>query len=411
MEHNDNTDLDRRDFLQFGALGAGALSIGPNAFGLQLPTDLRVNDDRILVVVQMSGGNDGLNTVIPFDDDDYHRVRSGLRQRKHLKIADGVALHEQMTGMRDLFANGDLAVVQGVGYPGPNRSHFKSMDIWHSADASNRAKTMGWLGRLADLATAKETDPDFTVNIAERPPLALTGRSYRPISFRNAGAYRFAGEPSQMKAFKKIASIESRSQESARDGVLGLLGRTAADARTSSDAIRRAATNYKTPVDYGRSQLGRSLRTTASLIHAGLSTRVYYLYHNGFDTHVNQAQRHGRLLQELSSSLTAFQKDLARTKNADRVVTLAYSEFGRRVKENASRGTDHGTAGPSFVVGTKVKGAVLGDQPSLTALSKGDLVFGTDFRRIYASLIDDWLGMDSKAVLGGAFETLPLFQA
>ncbi len=212
-----------------------------------------------------------------------------------------------------------------------------------------------------------------------------------------------------MKAFTKVTETPNKSSAKSRNSVIDLLSRTAADARVSSDAIRRAATSYKTPIDYGKSRLGHSLSTTAALIHAGLSTRIYYLYHNGFDTHVNQEQKHSRLLGELSASLAAFQKDLARTGKADKVVTLAFSEFGRRVKENASRGTDHGTAGPTFVMGTKVKGALLGEQPDLAKLSKGDLVFGTDFRRIYASLIDDWLGMDANAVLGGAIEKLPLF--
>ncbi len=399
-----STELDRRELLRLSALGAGAISLGPNAWGPDSGLD-RIGSDKILVVVQLSGGNDGLNTVIPFEDDDYHRARRTLRQKKYHKVSDGVAFPQEWTGMKQLLDQGDLAVVQGVGYPNPNRSHFKSMDIWHSADPSSRAKTSGWLGRLADLSTAQQSDPDFTVNVAAKPPLALAGKSYRPISFSNAGAFRFSGSKTQMKAYEKIASADSGDG----NDILELLGRTARDARQSSDAIRKAAGSYKTTVAYGNGGLGRQLRTVAAMIDAGLSTRIYYVYHNGFDTHVNQAFRHGRLMQDLSVAVAAFQKDLARLGKADRVATLAFSEFGRRVKENGSRGTDHGTAGPAFLIGSKVKGGLLGEQPSLTDLDRGDLKFNTDFRRIYATISRRWLGVEPKRVMAGEFAELPLF--
>ncbi len=401
------TELDRRGFLRMSALGAGVISLpSPGPFGLM--ADHRTRSDKILVVVQMSGGNDGLNTVIPFENDDYHRARRSLAQRKHLKLDDTLALNENLGAMKELFDAGDLSIIQGVGYPNPNRSHFKSTDIWHSADPSKRSKKSGWIGRLGDQMTQKVYDPDFAINISQQPPLALTGKRYRPVSFQNAAAYRAALTKGQERAFEKIAASPAASD---RDAILELVGQTAQDARVSSSAIREAAIAYKSPVEYGSSNLGKSLRTVSALINSGLSTRVYYVYHNGFDTHVNQAGKHPRLMSELATALGAFQKDLTRLGKTDRVATLAFSEFGRRVKENGSRGTDHGTAGPTFLLGAPVRGGILGEQPDLTDLDRGDLKFNTDFRRIYATLIDKWLGVNSAKILGAEFDHLPLLES
>ena len=405
------SNLDRRDFLKTGAVGAGALGLVPLAspFG-SIFGDLPLDGDNILVIVQLSGGNDGLNTVVPVDNDDYHRARPVLRQKKNtvLQLQPGVALHGAMKGMKALYDEGQLAIVQGVGYPNPNRSHFKSMDIWHSADVSDRPKKSGWLGRLADLTNTDAEDPDYTINISAQPPLALSGKNYRPISFRDPNQYRFQGTEGQMKAFEKISTRVADD----KSAVLALLGKTAENARKSSQEIRTAARSYRTPVRYpqgGRGAgIGGSLRSVAAMIKAGLSTRVFYVYHGGYDTHNNQAGRQNNLLTQLSQALGAFQKDLKRLGVADRVATLVFSEFGRRVKENGSRGTDHGAAGISFLMGAKVKGGLHGKMPSLTDLNRGDLKFTTDFRRIYATLLGDWLHADAAKVLGGRFETLPL---
>ncbi len=403
----DGLDLDRRDFLRTSALGAGILGTG--ALGLD-PFASPLGGDNILVVLQLSGGNDALNTVVPVDNDDYHRARPALRQKKQtcLEIAPEVGFHTAMKAMKALFDDGDLAVLQGVGYPNPNRSHFKSMDIWHSADVSDRPKKSGWLGRLADLATKQSKDADYTVNISAQPPLALSGRVSRPISFRDPNQYRFQGSRGQMKAFEKI-STRAKKDESA---ILDLLGKTAEDARTSSAQIRAAARAYRTPMRYpqgGRgASIGGSLRSVAAMINAGLSTRVFYVYHGGYDTHNNQAGRHNNLLTQLSQGLGAFQKDLKRLGAADRVTTFVFSEFGRRVKENASRGTDHGAGGVAFLMGARVKGGLHGKMPSLTELNRGDLKYNLDFRRIYATLLQDWLGADAAKILGGRFETLGL---
>ncbi len=401
----------RREFLQAVAASGGFFSLGglcPSV--LASPTLLNnITDDRVLVVLQMSGGNDALNTLIPFDNDDYHRARPTLRAAKNKcqKIADGLGFAESMSAMKALFQEGSLAVVQGVGYPNANRSHFKSMDIWHSADASDRQKKSGWLGRYADLLLQQKVDSGIGINISAQPPLALQGERYRPLSFKNPKAFQFQGTKTQMRAFEKINEQQAAQDDS--ETILELLGKTAAKARQSSDEIRKATAAYKTPIEYDRSPLGGSLRTVAALLNAGLPEKVYYIYHNGFDTHVNQIRNHGRLLGSLSASLQAFQQDLKRLGQDRKVTTLVFSEFGRRVKENGSRGTDHGKAGVSMVMGTAVKGGLYGEYPSLTDLDQGDMKFNVDFRQIYASLLGQWLGADSKAILGRAFSPLPLF--
>jgi len=409
-------DLDRRDFLRTGALGAGALSLGPFASPLGSVLDsanLPLRGDNVLVIVQLSGGNDGLDTLVPFDNDDYHRARPRLRKKKAacLEVAPGIGLNGTMKDMKAIFDQGDLAILQGVGYPNPNRSHFKSMDIWHSADASDRPKKSGWLGRLADLAAKKSDGANYAVNISAQPPLALQGREYRPISFRDPNQYRFEGSRGQMPAFEKISSKAKKD----RGEILDLLGKTAENARKSSAQIRTAARDYRTPVRYpqgGRGAgAGGSLRSVAALIKAGLSTRVFYVYHGGYDTHNNQAGRHGNLLTQLSQALGAFQRDLKRLGVADRVSTLVFSEFGRRVKENASAGTDHGAAGLAFLMGEKVKGGLHGKMPSLTDLDRGDLKYNLDFRHIYATLLKEWLQADASKVLGSQFATLGLLKA
>ncbi len=404
-------DLNRRDFLRSSAAGAGAFALAPTMSPL---SGMSVQgDNKILVVLQLSGGNDGLNTVVPVDNDDYHKVRRSIRHKPEecLKLADGVAFSPALKGMRELFDDGDLSVLQGVGYPKPNRSHFKSMDIWHSADNSDAFKTSGWLGRLGDLATAGAEDPDYTINLAKSPPLALSGKSYRPISFQDPNKYRFVGSENEMSTFKKIAESGGNMQDggSMQDDILALVGKISKNAHASSLEVRKAASAYRTSVNYGQSSVGSSLRTITALINAGLSTRVFYAYHKGFDTHTNQESRHNQLMGQMDAAISGFQKDLRRLGLDKRVVMMVFSEFGRRVKENGSRGTDHGTAGPMFMVGTPIAGGIHGEMPSLTDLDRGDLKFNTDFRSVYATVLQNWLQTNPAKVLGKEFPQLNLF--
>jgi len=411
-----HSDLDRRDFLRTGALGAGVLGLGPFASRLGCVfdgVDFPVVGDNVLLVLQLSGGNDGLNTLVPFDNDDYHRVRPRLRIRKEacLQLESGVGLHGSMKDMKAIFDGGELAVLQGVGYPNPNRSHFKSMDIWHSGDTSDRPKKSGWLGRLADQVAKKGERADYAVNISAQPPLALQGENYRPISFRDPNQYRLDASRGEMKALEKISRRVAKDQGE----ILGLLGRTAESARKSSAEIRAASRDYQTPVQYpqgGRGAgLGGSLRSVAAMIKAGLATRVFYVYHGGYDTHNNQPGRQANLLSQLSQALGAFHRDLKRLGAAGRVITFVFSEFGRRVNENGSAGTDHGAAGLAFLMGEKVKGGLHGKMPSLVDLDRGDLKYNLDFRQIYATMARKWLGADPEKVLRGQFAPLNLLKA
>jgi uncharacterized protein (DUF1501 family) len=404
------SSMNRRNFLGLGVAGAGLYALGrptnPLAAlegGLDGPLG---KDEKILIIVQMSGGNDGLNTLVPFGDPEYARARRriGIAKKDVRQLEAGMGLHPSLKGLSELYKAKKLAVLQGVGYPNPNRSHFKSMDIWHAADPTGRDMRYGWLGRALDEVERNAANiPELSINFAENPPLSLNGLSYKPVSFRDPFSYRFAGSKDQDKAFKKISKEKGETKVS----VLESLRRTAVDAEKSSVSVRSKAQAYKTPVKYPRSQLSGSLRTVAGLIAGGLPTRVYYCYHNGFDTHAGQANRHANLLTQMDQAIAAFQKDLARLGLEDRVCLMAFSEFGRRVKENQSQGTDHGTAGVSFVVGGSVRGGLYGEPPSLTDLLKGgDLKHGIDFRSLYADLLEGTLDVDSKKVLRGKFEKL-----
>lgn len=405
----------RREVLRSGLLGAGSMWLRPGLLASAPRTGSCRGGDSVLIVLQLSGGNDGLNTLVPFEHDVYRKARPtlALPADQCLKIADGLGFHPALKGLRALLDSGDLAIVQGVGYPRPNRSHFKSMDIWHSADPSDQTKRDGWLARLCNLCNTGGEDVDpaaaaqWSVNLAARTPLALQGGDSQPISFTDPERFRFQGSEAEQKAFTRMT--EAERAESGEQEILDLLGRTATNARTHSDAIRQAVADYRTDVEYPAGRLGGSLRTVAALLQSDLQTRVFYVYQGGYDTHAGQAARHQRLLQELDAALTAFQNDLRRTGDDDRVTLMAFSEFGRRVVENGSGGTDHGAAGPLFLLGRHVRGGLHGTHPDLTELQRGDPVFTTDFRSVYQAVLADWMRVDSKAVLGARFPRLELF--
>ncbi|MCB9880205.1 MAG: DUF1501 domain-containing protein [Planctomycetes bacterium] len=390
--------LSRRALLARGsAIGAGLL-VRPSTSWPALLGD----EGKILVVVQLSGGNDGLNTVVPINDPEYakRRGRLAIARKEAIDIGNGRALHPSMSGLATLFRKNRLAIVEGCGYPSPNRSHFKSMDIWHAGDPSATDLRYGWLGRALD--ACDDPAPDLAVNVSPRSPLALQGEHYKPISFRDPSAYRYVATKRVSNAFEKVADVAERDA----NPVLAAVRRTADEALGTSRRIRELALAYDTPQDYPRQAFGSSLRSIAGLIAGGLKSRVYYTYLGSFDTHAGQLQRHANLLTQLDQGLAAFSSDLERLGLADRVCVVAFSEFGRRVAPNASGGTDHGVAGPMFVVGSRVKGGLYGRHPSLVDLDKGDLVHTTDFRRVYATLLDDWMGADSRTVLGAPFESL-----
>jgi len=323
-----------------------------------------VPEDRILVVVQLSGGNDGLNTVVPYGSSAYHKLRPRLAipaptaagAPPHtgalvLDQAAGIGLHPSLTGFKDLLDDGIASIIQGVGYPNPSRSHFTSMDIWYTADTGARGD--GWIGRYLDHACAGSPQPDNSCSF---------------------------------------------------------LTRTALNTQVPSDRLLAAAAQ-RPLVSYPRGSLAAQLRAVAGMIRGGLKTRVYHVSLGGFDTHAGQAGRHANLLRQLGDALKAFAADLKAQGNSGRVLTMVFSEFGRRVNPNATGGTDHGTAAPMFFVGDAVRPGLIGEHPSLTALDHGDLVFSVDFRCIYAAILEDWMGADAAAILGRRYRKAQIIRA
>ncbi len=404
-------DTTRREFL---TRGAGVLAAGTALPSLVAQSTIAESgaDAPILVVLQMSGGHDGLSAVVPFRNDDYLRNRKStlVKPGEVLKVNDEFGFHPNLTDFKDLLDAGSIAVIQGVGYPEPVRSHFKSMDVWHTADNSPVAVSRGWVGRYCDHAFKDDLDPKLNLAIGGgKSPRAIRGKAHPGIAFDRPTSFRYraqAGDEQLAETYRMLNRKTAAGK--AKNKNLGLVAATTVAANASSEQILRLAARNKSGVSYPRTKLGTALQTVAALIAGGLSTRVYYVTMGGFDTHRTQRRRHDRLMTELGQSVSAFQKDLSKQGNAGRVMTMAFSEFGRRVKENASQGTDHGKAGPMFLLGPAVKAGIHGELPSLAAadLDKGDLAWNTDFRSVYATVLEKWLHTGSRPILGAQFPLL-----
>ncbi|MCE9589568.1 MAG: DUF1501 domain-containing protein [Planctomycetes bacterium] len=376
-------------------------------------------DDRILVVVQLTGGNDGLNAVVPFGMREYYdaRPRLAIAEQDVLRLdgSTGIGLNPEMTDLKAMIGDGRAAIIQGVGYPNPNRSHFTSMDIWHTADPAG-GRGVGWIGRMLDersAANAGRIDATACVCIGRKAPLAAEGRSAKPVNFENANVFRWVGGDLHPALAAEYRVLNHADVPPARDDAAAFVLRTAMDAQVASDRIRKAvAQGPVTAFPGGR--LADQLKMVSSMIRAGMPTRVYYVELGGFDTHANQGPTQGRNLREFSAAVRAFYHELDAIGQAQRVFTMAFSEFGRRVGQNASNGTDHGTAGPAFLFGDMIRTApngLIGEHPSLNAqkLDNGDLVHTADFRSLYASVLDNWMKIDSRKVLGRAFKPAVIF--
>jgi len=414
----------RRELLKVSLTGLSVISLA-NSMPAFLTRFARADaasqsalpNDNILVVVQMSGGNDGLNTVIPITNDIYHKARPkiALKDRTH-KLTDDYALNPGMVGFKELFDNGNLAIINGCGYPSPNRSHFRSMEIWQTANPKKFEPT-GWLGHYIDhclkgspAAAAAPANSLEAINIGETLPQTLVAES-APVpsitSLRDFGIKTEGGNPQDAKAAEKMIRDLNTVQE--QTPALQFLSRQATNAIISGDQIRKLANDYKPDAVYPYQGLGQNLKLIAQLIHANLGTRLFYCTTGGFDTHANQIPGQENALSAVSSSITAFHKDLA-AKGLDKKVTvMCFSEFGRRVKQNDSNGTDHGAAGPMILIGSKLKPGLQGAYPSLAELTDGDLKYTTDFRSVYAAILEQWLNADSQKVLNAKFTPLSLF--
>jgi uncharacterized protein (DUF1501 family) len=368
-------------------------------------------DGKILVVLQLAGGNDGLNTLVPYADDAYHRARPTLGVDPTIvhKLNDYVGLHPNLLPLTKLFEKGMATAIQGVGYPNPNRSHFRSTDIWESAQPDRQIATSGWVGRYFD-NSCSGADPHPGISMGAAVPLAMQGEKITPLAFERPESYRYRG-PDVGRYLKLNRAPEADQSAGGAQSQLDFLHRTAMDAQVSSEAILRVTAGHRPEAAYPPGEFGLGLQTVAAMIGGGLSTRVYYVSMGGFDTHANERARHDQLMKQLGMGLDAFWTEMTTQGNADRVLMMTFSEFGRRVQQNASGGTDHGAAAPMFVFGGGIKGGVAGEHPSLTNLDQGDLRFTTDFRSVYATILQDWLQTPANPILGGDFAPLPLLKA
>jgi uncharacterized protein (DUF1501 family) len=435
----------RRDFLRTTLLG-GALTWTVPSFVAQTFSALHAEadgaltqvatgkDGPILVLIQLAGGNDGLNAVVPYTNDYYYQARPtiGIPANQVLTLNDTLGLNPALTGFKNLFDAGHLSVVNGVGYPNPNRSHFRATEIWQTASDEDKYLTDGWLGRYFDNA-CQGCDPTVAINIGPRLPQAFSSHAPTGISLENPDSYRFMGSgknddetlayrsmytpnPDDIAADSGSNSGASVSMVSGTvtlqngQSALDFLERTSMDAQVSSDKIRAIAAKTASGTDYPHSGLANNLKLVARLIAGGLPTRVFYVSQGGYDTHTGQRGGQDGRLRELGDAVKAFTDDLTAMGEFDRVMIMTFSEFGRRVVENGSQGTDHGAAAPMFLIGSKMKAGLLGAEPSLAPvdLQDGDIKYNTDFRSVYASILQDWLKTNSVPILGKQFPTLPI---
>jgi len=360
-----------------------------------------LKDDRVLVVVQLAGGCDGLNTVVPFTDERYYKARPriALQKDKVHKLSDSLGLHTEMTDFKKLFDDGLLGVVTNVGYPNPNRSHFKSTDVWETATPPERLGKTGWIGRYFDNDCAGADSPMLGLRIGEQSTLAFASNRTGVATFANPAMLENKASGLLADGLNALNKTEPTGIEA-----LDYVQRVGIATRDLSRRIREAEKSFKPAVEYPPFSLCQSLKLVCQMIAANIPTRVYYVTLGGFDTHAAQSNRQAALLQELSQAVSLFVADLKAHKLLDRTLVMTFSEFGRRVDENKQNGTDHGTANVCFLAGGKVKGGIHGVAPDLEKLDdQGDLIFKTDFRSVYAGVLKEWLGAAPAAIVGKEF--------
>lgn len=402
--------LTRREFIRRSAGGG----LGFLAFTGAVPSFLAQSalaqapgperDRRILVVIQLAGGNDGLNTIVPHTDDNYHRLRPTIGLKEGLiPINDDLAFHPSCGPLKELLSSGHLSIIQNVGYPNPNRSHFRSTEIWETASSSDTINREGWLGRFFDNTCSGtpegNTDPN-AVHVGDIMPQSfMAERSHSVFGMKARGRIDKGQDPAEV-AYEKFLQAEHIG------GNASYLQHTMMNTLVTERRVEKIISRYKPMSNYPGNNLGQSLKRVAALIHADMETRVYFVSQGGYDTHAGQQGKHANLLTELSSAMHAFQKDLTAHKKDDQVLTMTFSEFGRRSSENGSSGTDHGTAAPLFVMGSTVNSGLHGTAPELNLGHNKDLKYSTDFRSVYSSVLDRWLEADASKVLGQEYEPL-----
>lgn len=399
--------FNRRQFLTQTLKGSSLVALGTVVpqFVARTARAAPPGGENILVVVELTGGNDGINTVIPYADDLYHKARPTLRKTREMviRLDDHVGLHPGMQGLRPMWDAGHLAVVQGVGYPNPDRSHFEAMDIWQSADPKRTTPT-GWLGRATGTMENRSGGIPLLHLGTTKLPLALTSTAGgAAVSIGEQNTFKLdTGRADREKPRRQLVEDLSANAKG-DDDLLSFVQRRQVQTLTAVDQLKELLEGPNAVRGYGGG-LNQKLQVVAGLIARGFGTRIFYVSLDGFDTHAGQDPLHQKLLSELADAVGNFFRLLKESKNDERVRVMTFSEFGRRVQENGSKGTDHGAASCLFVAGPSVKGGVVGKHPSLSDLDADDLKYHTDFRRVYATMLDGWLGCDARAVLGEKWE-------
>jgi len=391
--------MERRSFIKRTSLATAALWI-PNFLK---PLESFVADEyRNLVIIQLSGGNDGLNTVIPFENDIYYNARKTIAIPKNnvLKLTNDLGFHPSMSGLQGLYNDGLMCVINNVGYPNPNRSHFRSMDIWQSATDANEYKNTGWIGRYLDSSCNECNHPYLAIELDQTLSLALKGDTKKGIAVSNPQQlYNETREP----FFKQLKDLAPNNDH---DNV-AYLYKTMAETYASAEYIFETSKTYKNNFEYPKNNIAKQLKEIATFIGSGLNTRVYYASMGGFDTHVGQLNRQENLLKQFSEGVTAFIQNLKSMNKLNDTTVMVFSEFGRRVNQNASNGTDHGTANNVFILGSNLKKqGFYNAAPDLTNLDEGDIKYQIDFRNIYATLLNNWLKVTPDKIIGQHFDYL-----
>src|SRR5258705_8760587 len=393
--------IKRKEFIQIGSLATASFMV-PKFLKAFEGKNLVPPGNKVMVILQLSGGNDGLNTVIPIRNDIYYRERPrlGIEKTKALALTDEVGLTPALTGLRDLYDDGSLGILNNVGYPNPDRSHFRSMDIWQTGSPSNEYITTGWVGRYLDAQCHGCDKPTYALEIDDVLSLALKGENAKAIAMKDPK--RLFGTSNE-KFFKDVMKNHKDNGEQAVD----YLYKTMSETLSSANYIFQQSKLHPSTTEYPKTDLGNGLKTIASLIFSDINTKVYYISLGSFDTHVNQEGQQQRLFTELSDAVKAFTNDLKTNNRFNDVMMFTFSEFGRRVSQNATRGTDHGTENHMFLIsgGLKEKG-MINALPDLSNLDEGDLKYNVDFKNVYASILSKWLNADDVAILGRKYDHL-----
>jgi len=394
--------MKRRDFLKNTALASGALMIPTFLKPLEALAARDISGYKNLVIIQLSGGNDGLNTIIPYGNDIYYQKRKtiAINQTDIIRLNDMQGLNPNLSALKDIYDQGLMSIINSVGYPNPDRSHFRSMDIWQTASESNQFLTTGWIGRYLDSNCQICKNPYTAIEVDDTLSLAMKGAKMKGIAVQDPNRlYQSTREP----FFKDLVHDHTNLNEDN----LGYLYKTMVETYSSADYIQNTSKTYSVTAEYPATPFGNQLKTVSKFINSGLQTRVYYVSLSGFDTHVAQQNQQSRQLKIYGDAVAAFVKDLKQTGKLDDTLVMTFSEFGRRVEQNASNGTDHGTANNILIYGGKLKKAgIYNDAPDLTQLDNGDLKYQIDFRDVYATLLDKWLDINNNRVLTKNFAGL-----